>query len=231
MERCKQSKKLDLFSEEQKNIYEKMSPYLNEKKLLKGEHLFLNKDEINDIYIVKTGKVVVYGIDKNFDEKIYFVLCNGSFVNEDSISQDLANTNCRAFEKTTLLYINKNKLLKLMQEDKDIMIYIMNLLSNKLSRTYRQLKNSSTTMKIDRRLASKLWKLSSDYGLQTDKGILINLDISAIFLAKMLGTKRETVSRNLKVLSDKNLISIDKNKITIIDERELKYYIEHCKNE
>jgi len=86
---------------------------------------------------------------------------------------------------------------------------------------YRQLKNATGVIKMEKRLAAKLWKLSKDYGVSCDNGIVINMNISITYLADLLGSKRETISRALKILLNENLIEYKDKKIKVISQEKL----------
>ena len=91
-------------------------------------------------------------------------------------------------------------------------------LALKVRRLYRQGKNS-IPIKVEKRVAAKLWKLSKDYGIEIEEGTLIDLNITVTYLADMFGAPRETISRSLKILKNEGLI-INKNKKIIVPDRE-----------
>lgn len=82
----------------------------------------------------------------------------------------------------------------------------MNMLSKRVRRLYRQLKNATSTTRIEKKLAAKIWKFGKDYGIPHEKGILINFPITVTALAELLGSYHETVSRALKILIEKELV-------------------------
>ena len=102
-----------------------------------------------------------------------------------------------------------------MKEDFDLCKNVIISLSSKTRRLYRQLKNISSSIKIEKRLAAKLYKLAKDYGIECDDGILIDMEISITYMADLLGSQRETVSRAMKVLQGNGLISYKSKKIIV----------------
>ena len=54
-----------------------------------------------------------------------------------------------------------------------------------------------------------------------DNGVIINMNMSITYLADLLGSKRETVSRALKILSNENLIKYENKKIKVINQEKL----------
>ena len=90
-----------------------------------------------------------------------------------------------------------------MMNDFELTKIVISSLSIKVRRLYRQLKNS-TPIKVEKRVAAKLWKLSKDYGIEVEDGTVIDMNISITYLADMFGAPRETISRALKILQDKD---------------------------
>jgi CRP/FNR family transcriptional regulator len=56
------------------------------------------------------------------------------------------------------------------------------------------------------RLARVLVKFSKQYGVQTDTGVRIDLPVTHQDLANMIGTARETVSRNMARFRQKGYV-------------------------
>ena len=115
-----------------------------------------------------------------------------------------------------------------MKKDFELTKIIISSLTKKVRRTYRQLKNS-TPIKVEKRVAAKLWKLSKDYGVQVKEGTLIDLNISITYLADMFGTPRETISRAIKLLQQKELIIYENKKIIVKDREVLSDFFKRTK--
>ena len=192
---------------------EKNSKVLKKKK---GEHIFRDKDKVQDIFIVLKGKVTLYKMNEYGQKRIVYILGEESFLNEVIVDDLPASINGEAFENSIILSINK--LLNIMSQDFELTKIVLNEMSKKVRRLYRQMKNV-TPIKLEKRVAAKLWKLSKDYGKEVPEGTLIDLDISITYLADMFGSPRESVSRAIKTLRDENLI-IKENKKIIVPDRE-----------
>lgn len=185
------------------------------KKYTSGSLIFSDKDKINIIYIVINGTVSLYKINENGQKKVIFILDKGKVIN-DVIIEDLpASVNCEVFEDAEILAINKDILLDIMEGDFQLTRAILESLANKVRRMYRQLKNTPSSIKIEKKLAAKIYKLGRDYGISTDDGIVVDMNISITYLADLLGSQRETVSRAVKVLQSVNLINYKDRKIII----------------
>ncbi|WP_291674979.1 Crp/Fnr family transcriptional regulator [Clostridium sp.] len=209
---------LSLFSQVNKNTIFKLNEICLVKELEKGEHLFRDKEVINSIYIVRSGKVALYKQSESSQKKVIFILGKDTIVNEVIIDDLPASINCEAFEKAEVLCFDKIKFLDIMKDDFEISKIIINSLAIKVRRLYRQGKNS-IPIKVEKRVAAKLWKLSRDYGIEIEEGTLIDLNITITYLADMFGAPRETISRALKILNNEGLI-INKNKKIIVPDRD-----------
>ena len=209
---------ISIFSQINKDTLDKLNEICFIRQLKKGEHLFRDKELIKSIYIVKTGKVALYKQSESAQKKVIFILGEGTVVNEVIIDDLPSSINCEAFEKTEVFCFDRNKFLEIMKDDFELSRVIINSLALKVRRLYRQMKNV-TPIKLEKRVAAKLWKLSKDYGKEVPEGTLIDLDISITYLADMFGSPRESVSRAIKTLRDENLI-IKENKKIIVPDRE-----------
>lgn len=194
------------------------------KKAVKGEHIFRDKDRVNTLYIVTGGLVSLYKNSSSGDKKVIFVYGKGNLVNEVIVNGLPASINCEAISDATLLCFPIDQFLAVMEEDFCLSKAVMDSMSIKIRRLYRQLKNTGSSIRIDKKIAAKLWKLSMDYGRPCGYGSKIELEMTITFLADMLGAKRETVSRQLKLLGDEGLVIFRDNRFIIPDPEKLKEY-------
>ncbi|MBU3135426.1 Crp/Fnr family transcriptional regulator [Clostridium gasigenes] len=206
------------------NILEKSKKELEDfgenKKIKKGMHLFRDKDNVNTIYIVASGKVALYKLNESAQKKIIFILGKGDIINAVILDTLPASINCEIFEDAEILCFERGKFIEVMKTDFELTTVVMNSLALKVRRMYRQMKNT-TPIKVEKRVAAKLWKLSKDYGVENKEGTLIDLNISVTYLADMFGTPRETISRALKILQNEGLIIWRSKQIVVINKDKL----------
>ena len=194
------------------------------KKLYKkGEHLFRDKDEVANIYVVFRGKVSLYKLNEDAQKKIVFILGKNKVVNGVIIEDFKSSINCEAFEESEILCFNRKEFISLMEKDFELAKVIINSLAIKVRRLYRQMKNS-VPIKFEKRVAAKLWKLSKDYGIQGKKGTVIDLNISITYFADMFGASRETISRSINLLQKEGLVIVEGKKFIIPDRDRLSRY-------
>ena len=206
---------LEIFNNISNETIDKVIKNSDIKKYKSGEIIFQDKEAVFTIYFIIQGIVSLYKINECGQKKVIFMLGKGKIINEVIIQDMPASINCEVFEEAIVLGINREKLLELMQEDFELCRNIIISLSSKTRRLYRQLKNTPSSIKIEKRLAAKLYKLAKDYGVTCDEGIMIDMEISITYLADLLGSQRETVSRAMKVLQKNELINYKSKKIIV----------------
>lgn len=187
---------------------------------IKGKHLFRDKDEVKKVHIICSGKVALYKLNESAQKKVIFILGKNKIINAVILDELPASINCEIFENAEILSIDREKFSKLMEKDFELTKIVIISLSMKVRRLYRQMKNS-TPIKIEKRVAAKLWKLCKDYGIENKEGVLIDLTISITYLADMFGMPRETISRAIKKLQNEKLIVYKNKKIVVKDKEEL----------
>ncbi|MFI3210452.1 MAG: Crp/Fnr family transcriptional regulator [Peptostreptococcaceae bacterium] len=188
--------------------YLKKEITLNRKGLLFSEYQVLN-----NVYFIKEGKVSIYKITENGERKIIFILKKGDMINEIIIDKNVRSVfACEGFEKSILYEFNSNDLLEIMEKDFSLTKNIISHNQYINKRLYRQLKNT-ISIRIDKKLAAKLYKIGIEFGINNGEWTLVSPNITITYLADMLGCKRETVSRAMKILQEKDIVKIDNRKI------------------
>ncbi|WP_252187478.1 Crp/Fnr family transcriptional regulator [Anaeromonas gelatinilytica] len=189
----------------------------------KGQILFLEKDQVNVFYAILSGKVAMSRYSGWGQKRIFFILGVGELINEVVFDDLPVSVVCEVFENATILKFRKKDFLNIMKEDFTLTLNIMNSIGRKQRRLYRQLKNT-VPIKMDKKLAAKLWKLSRDYGIQRDEWIQINLKITVTHLSYMLGSSRETISRAMTILIEAGIIKWQGKQLLVREEKLLQYY-------
>ena len=108
-----------------------------------------------------------------------------------------------------------------MEKDYNLTVAVLSMQDLRIKRMSHQLRNTVSNISIERRLASKLWKLARDFGKPCERGTEIDLNLPITFLADMLGVPRETASRACNRLVNEGLIRIEKKRIFIVDSDEI----------
>ena len=177
----------------------------------KGEIIFRDQQEVDRFYFVISGYVNLYKVNMKQSQKVIFIYGAGEMLNEVLIDRPKASINCEA-------------LSEVVEQDFGLTLAIMKSSVKKTRRLYRQLANTSNMVHVDSQVASKLWKLARDYGEVTEEGVKINFELSISFLADMIGSKRETVSRIVNRFCKEGLLRTRRNIFIVVDMNGIKDY-------
>lgn len=193
-------------------------------EMRRGQCLFRDKEDVYHVYFVIEGLTSLYKINSLGERKVIFTLGKGKMLNEVILNGMPASIYCDVIQDAKILAFPKKRFWALMEQDNRLMRQVYDSMALKTRRLYRQLKNTTNAMRGDKRIAAKLWKLSYDHGKKTEEGIRIDLEISITYLADMLGSKRETVSRQVKTLTEMGLVKYEKNHFIIPDPNQLNQF-------
>lgn len=187
------------------------------KEFPKGYTIIRARDKINPIYIQLSGKSMVYNLTHTGKRKIIFIFGEGSLLNEHVLHMHPASLFCETLEESRIFVVPLNLFLECMEKDFTLTKAVLEIQECRIWRMGHQLKNTTSGICMERKLAAKLWKLSKDFGIETLDGIEINMNLSVTMLADMLGASRETTSRLCSFLVEAGLVKICRKRITITD--------------
>jgi CRP-like cAMP-binding protein len=211
---------IKIFKDINEDILQMLADAAYKIKLKKGNALFVEKEKVDTIYAVLNGKVTMFRYTEDGQKRVVYILNAGELLNEVIFDFKPASISCEAFEESVILCFKREEFLKIMQSNFDLSKSIIDSMARKIRRLYRQLKNT-VPIRMDKRVAAKLWMLSRDYGVELKDGVLIDLKITVTYLADMLGSSRETISRALKQLESIGLIRYEDKKIVVKSREEI----------
>ena len=186
-------------------------------KIPKRTFLIRAKEPVSNICLQVSGKSIIYNLTLTGKRKILFVCGKGALLNYNLMDNFCSALYCEAIEESEVFMIPVADFIKCMEMDWKLVQNILFAQEKKVWRLSHQLKNTSGSIQLERKLAAKLWKLGRDFGIETEEGIEIDINLSITFLADMLGTSREATSRVCTTLIELGLIKINKKRITIIN--------------
>lgn len=186
--------------------------------------LIRGREPVANIYIQVSGKSIQYNLTQSGKRKILFVFGKDMLLNEHVFNHHVTSIYCETIEKSEIFVIPVAEFTKQMTVDFKLTEHVLETQERKMWRLSHQLKNTMSSIYLERKLASKLWKLSRDFGVDTDYGREIDINMSITFLADMLGVSRETTSRICSTLVEQELIKVNKKRIIITNLEKLKNF-------
>ncbi len=172
-------------------------------------------------YFQLTGISSIYTLTHTGSRKVISLIGSGTILNDAIINQRPSSVYCETYQESEIFVIPIDRFHYWMEKDYNLAVAVISMQDLRVKKMSHQLRNTVSNISIERRLASKLWKLARDFGKPCEKGTEINLNLPITFLADMLGVPRETASRACKRLIDEGLIRIEKKRILILDSDEI----------
>lgn len=197
----------------------------------KGTLLMRARESVGFVYFQLTGKSVIYNLTHGGKRKILFIFGQGALLNEHIFNHHTSSIFCEMMEQSKVIAFSVQDFMNIMSEDFELTKKVMEAQERKIWRLSHQLKNTTSSIYLERKLAAKLWKLSRDFGVEKEDGIEIDIDMTITFLADMLGVPRETTSRVCSTLTEAGLICINKKRIMIADPKKMAHFFKTGKIE
>lgn len=192
-----------------------------EKTFRKGSIIISPEDKPEKVYYLTHGKVKQFVSNSDGAEIIIHIFRPGSYFPIMLVLGEATNRfYFQALTKCKVKISSSDTVVEFLKKER-LPLYDLTV------RFAKGLNGLSTRLegllgeKAVSRIVSLLLYLSDKFGKQTNEGIKINLPLSHQEIAKWVGLERETVSRQMKSLSDKGLIKYKRRKITIIDSKAL----------
>ena len=186
------------------------------RNLKKGEVLFFDGDEANGFYALFKGRIRVYKANPDGKEYTLHIIYPGQLFAEVAIFDGrFFPANSMAMEDSVVGFFAKIGFIDLIEKHPKISLKIIGSLARFL-REYNIMVEDLALKEVSSRIARYLIDKSDQA-----PGNVVTLDISKSELARRLGTISETLSRNLRKLKEMNIINVEGQKITILDNQRL----------
>lgn len=194
----------------------------NEKKIKKGELVFLEGTKMEHIYLIKTGKIKLSITSNEGDEKTIGFIGKNSIVGTSSLFNNAQYMfNARSVTDTHLIKYDRLEFIEKVMEDKDLMMQIFKIMSIRI----RILTNHTLDLAYNhsyKRLAKALLDISKIHGKKTrNNNVLIDFNITQKELGEVIGTTWVTVAHNIRKLCDEGIINREGKNYVITDYNKL----------
>ncbi|GGO88895.1 catabolite gene activator [Marinobacterium nitratireducens] len=186
-----------------------------------GEAVYRLGEEGHELYMVESGKVRSSNYTLKGKEIQYTVLQAGDCFGELSLIDGLCRVHSTyAQGPADLLVLHKRDFDDLYARYSEIPIQINKLLSCRLRIAHTSV-DEATVLSMQDRLARLLGRLGYSVGVEDKHGAIVLEGFTHAHLARMLGSNREGISRELKKLEEAGLLRRSYGKILIPDIRSL----------
>ena len=197
-----------------------------ERRLAKGEVLFMAGDEAAGLFVIAEGSVRAYREGLDGREQVIHVERDGATIAELPVFDDRPYPSTVAAEEETLvLFIDRRDVKRLCLEHPNIALAALKLLAGRLRRC-AELVEALSLREVDQRLAHWLLGEARRRGTHNNEGVQLTLALTNQQIAARIGSVREVVSRAFTRLQNNGLIAVDGRAVLIPDEEALEIYAE-----
>lgn len=185
-----------------------------EKILRKNTIIYLQEDQPEFVYIIKSGWVKIFRQTLDGEEAITDIINEGKFFGEIAVLENSQYAeSAEAVEDTVLYQIKVSTFKKVLNEDMKFGLAVLRYVTQKQTSKTLEIEHL-TIQNASQRIGCFLMKLCKP---QNQKNIILNLPYDKSLIASRLGMKPETFSRALNTLRNATKIDIIGSRVMIPD--------------
>ncbi|QMV43780.1 Crp/Fnr family transcriptional regulator [Cohnella cholangitidis] len=213
---------IPFFRDIEPTLIDRLIPYMHQKNYRKGELIFLEGDQGNEIYFIGSGSVSIYTFDKS-KKVILAFLREGEYFGEMALMKPglVRSATAECLMQTRLYSLRRTDFQLLIENDRNIAFHLLDYTMDRLRRANQQIYDL-TFLNVRSRMIKKLLYMAEEYSLDDSNEFVIPVKITHQQLAEMVGAVRETVSKVLQEFQDEGLIHIQDKKVQLLNIRLLK---------
>jgi len=189
------------------------------KTLMTGETVYLRNDEPEAFYQVISGKIRLSNVSKDGREILYLMFEDGDCFGEVGLLDHSKRPhNAIASGDTKLSVLSKRDFDELSKVHPEFLRLLVILLCTKLHTTWN-LFDSRSLLPLPQRLATRIVDLATPDNNGNEEGLSLDINLSQIDLAHMMGASRQAVGKILKNWEDQCFVRIHYGKISVLNLR------------
>lgn len=190
--------------------------------LRRGEILFGEGDEGDQLYVVIEGKIKLGRRSVDGRENLIAILGPGQMFGELSFfDPGPRSATATAVTDVELRSLGHSALNPVLQSHPDVAYALLNQLAGRLRRT-NEVVGDLVFSDVPGRVSKALLDLASRFGRQADDGIHVNHDLTQEELAQLVGASRETVNKALADFASRGWLRLEPRSVIILDLERLK---------
>ena len=192
-------------------------------KLRKGQSLFKEGDDGDNLYVVSNGKVKLGTKSPDGRENLLMILGPGDMFGELSLFDSGPRTaTATAVTDSKLLTLGQDKVIPWVREHPEVSLQLLARLASRLRRT-NEVVGDLVFSDVPGRVAKALIDLGVKFGEKRPEGLFVNHDLTQEELAQLVGASRETVNKALADFAHRGWLRLEARSVMILDyERLLK---------
>lgn len=192
------------------------------KKYERGQSVFEAGEPVDQVFLVKEGRIKISKVSDDGKELILEILEPGDLFGAISFTpKPSLDSFAVAMEDSYLCLASQTAFEKMLRDQPGLLVKLTKLLWFKKVEIEEKL-GDLIFKDVSSRLAKLLLNLSCKYGKGTKVGIEIGLPLTHEELAKLIGSSRETVTSTLNDFSAEEIVEIKRKRLIIKELTRLK---------
>ena len=187
----------------------------------RGQILFHEDNPAFGVFCISEGKVKLTKNSENGKETLLRIAGPGDLIGfQHIVHSGMNDVTATALEETKICFIDRLYLNNLIQKENSCAMELLSHVANDMAALQERV-NGFQNKNVRERVAYLLKDLSSRFGVDTDEGRRLNIQLSREDMASMLGIATETLIREISQLRTDGILDQDGKTIIITDEEEL----------
>lgn len=200
---------------------EELVPLVVKRRLKDDTVIFHEGDPASAFYLVKQGRVKIYKVAADGREQVLSILGDGQIFGDVPVFDGGPYPATAATMAATEIYqVKRDEFEDFVRRHPEVALKLLRVLGQRLRQAMALVRDLSFKQ-VPHRLAGLLLKLAREDGRDVDAGRLIDMRLSRQDIAEIVGTSRETVTRELKKMESAGMLKLEARKIIITDKEKL----------
>lgn len=185
--------------------------------LRRGEVLFNEGDDGNQLYVVTEGKIKLGRTSPDGRENLLAILGPSQMFGELSFfDPGPRSATATAVTDVDVRSLGHEALSPVLRDHPDVAMALLNQLAGRLRRT-NEVVGDLVFSDVPGRVAKALLDLASRFGRKADDGVHVNHDLTQEELAQLVGASRETVNKALADFASRGWLRLEPRSVVILD--------------
>ncbi|HIW34031.1 MAG TPA: Crp/Fnr family transcriptional regulator [Candidatus Paenibacillus intestinavium] len=218
---------IPFFQDIDQQLLDQLTPYMKEVSFSKGNVIFHEGDEGNQIFFIRIGMVSIYTSNKAKRITLAY-LDQGEYFGEMALMQPGLFRSATAEAMTTVkaYALHRADFQQLVEKERNVSFLLLNYTMERLRKANQQI-HDLTFLNVQHRIIRRLIDLCKEFGRSNaDDTYKLTVKITHQQLADTVGAARETVSKVLIDLQDQQLIIFENKKLIVLQLKQLEQKIE-----
>ncbi|MCG8403030.1 MAG: Crp/Fnr family transcriptional regulator [Firmicutes bacterium] len=218
-------KKIPLFIHLDDEQLAEVEKVILERNYQKGRIIFMENEPGEAVFFVKAGRIKISKQTSDGREHIlHFINPGEVFAEVVMFGDGTYPATAEVVDDCTIGMVRNVDMERIIGSNPGLALGLLKIMARRLRISQQQLIELAL-LDTTRRAASMLLFLAGEQGINTEKGIEIDISLTNQDLANLIGTSRETANRILNDFKRQKAVSVNKGRVTILDRYKLKSWL------